>query len=416
MRTLVLFTRDLRVHDHPALADAARRGGVLPLCVLDETLLARSPNRARWYLSSLADLGGSLARLGAPLAVARGDAADVAISVARRFDCDAIHLTRDVSTFARRRADRLRATAGPAGVAFREFPGHAVVEPGAVRPAGRSAYRVFTPYLRAWADAPRRATLAAPRRLRAVPGVLDDPALAPPPSPSSVAPTAVALPEAGETAGRRRLARFLRSSVAGYGQDRDRLDRDATSRLSPYLRFGCVSVAEVEARAATPGTDPFVRQLAWRDFFLQLLAAEPRLAWASLRPPPAPFRDAHEAAEDLEAWARGETGQPLVDAAMRRLERDGWIPNRARLVAAGYLTKTLRIDWRPGAAHFDRHLVDGDPASNAGNWQWVAGTAANPRPNRPFNADRQAARYDPDGRYAGARPSSASSSRSMNGT
>ncbi len=392
---LVLFTRDLRVHDHPALSAASRAGAVVPLFVLEPPLLRRSPNRHRFLLESLHDLDRSLRRLGAGLVVRTGDASSEAVRLARELGCAAIHLTADVSPFARRREDRLREAAADLGIQVRTWPGNAVVEAGAVRPSGASHYRVFTPYLRAWLGADRRQVLPPPRVLRMPPGV--DPGRIP--DPSRVRTDAGRLPPGGETAGRALLGGFLQRGLERYEHARDLLAADATSHLSPYLRFGCLSPVEVAALAERGrGGTSFVRQLAWRDFFRQLLAAEPRLLCESLRPGPAARRrDGTEA--DPERWRTGTTGHPLVDAAMKQLWTEGWLPNRARLVVASYLCRTLGVDWRAGAAHFDRLLVDGDPASNAGNWQWVAGTAANPRPDRALNPDRQARRFDPKGAY-----------------
>ena len=215
------------------------------------------------------------------------------------------------------------------------------------------------------------------------------------PDPSTVTPDASGLPAGGEDAARALLDRFVVRS-SSYGDERDALAADSTSHLSPYLRFGCVSANEVAARVADAG---FQRQLAWRDFFGQLLAAEARLLREGLRQPPSPIRSRRDSTTHLARWKAGDTGHTLVDPAMRQLATEGWLPNRARLVVASYLTRTLRVDWREGAAYFDRLLVDGDPANNAGNWQWVAGTGANPRPSRALSADRQAERFDPEGEY-----------------
>ena len=393
---LVLFTRDLRVHDHPALSAAGGAGEVVPLFVLQPGLLRRSPNRHRFLLEALRDLDRSLRGLGAGLVVRSGDAVSEAARLARDLGCAAIHLTADVSPFARRRERRLREACASSGIEVRTWPGNAVVEAGAVRPSGADHYRVFTPYLRAWLAAVRRPILPAPRSVRIPAGV--DPGRLP--DPSSVRTDAQRLPPGGEAPGRELLHRFLRGNLARYGRDRDLLASTPTSRLSPYLRFGCLSAAEVAGLAERgEGGTSFVRQLAWRDFFRQLLAGEPRLLRESLRPRPTAGRAAGSPAADLERWRAGRTGHPLVDAAMRQLRTEGWLPNRARLVAASFLCRTLGIDWPEGAAHFDRLLVDGDPASNAGNWQWVAGTVANPRPNRALDPDRQARRFDPEGEY-----------------
>lgn len=395
MRILVLFTRDLRVHDHPALDAAVHDADqVLPLFVADPALLAISPNRARFLTDAIEDLDTSLSDRGARLLIRSGDPAVVAPWKAARRRCDAIYLTEDVTPRARRRIDAMRRACEPAGIEVRTFPGHAVVEPGTVTPAGRSAYRVFTPYLHAWLAAPHRPVIARPSLITSIPYLHPGRM----PARDRLPAGAPRLPRGGETTGRRLMQRFLQIGLRGYEEGRDRLDADATSRLSPYLRFGCISAAELADRSVDhPDADAFVRQLAWRDFFFQLVAADPTLIRADLRPARAPaWRDDPGAVAD---WQAGETGEPLVDAAMRQLLEEGWMPNRARLIAASYLTRTLGVDWRVGAAHFAEHLVDGDPASNTGNWQWVAGTGANPRRGQALNLDRQAKRFDPSGSY-----------------
>jgi len=396
MRTLVLFTRDLRVHDHPALSAACAGGGeVLPLFVADPQMLARSRNRAAFLHDALADLDGSLSRRGARLIVRRGDVATAAIREATRWRCDAIYLSRDVTELARRRVDAIRDAVGMMPVV--EFSGNEVVDPGAVAPSGMPAYRVFTPYLRAWEQASRRPVEPAPRMIRPVPFVR-------PGHPPARPAVSARLPAGGEGPGRALVERFLRRGLASYEDRRDDLAADATSHLSPYVRFGCVSPNEIDHRSdGRVGSGPLRRQLAWRDFFRQLVAADPSRTRRDLRPGWAPaWRHDPAAFED---WCAGRTGEPLVDAAMRQLLEEGWMPNRARLIAASYLTRTLRLDWRLGAAHFDRELVDGDPCSNTGNWQWVAGTGANPRRGTALNMDRQATRFDRDGAYRSAHAS-----------
>jgi deoxyribodipyrimidine photo-lyase len=400
MRILVLFTRDLRVRDHPALAAAcAQDASVLPLFVADPWMMRRSANRASFLCDALGDLDESLSRRGTRLIVRQGDVAQTAAREARRWRCDAVYVTRDVTATARRRVAALRAAAPTTPVV--EFSGNEVVDPGAITPLGQPAYRVFTPYLRAWERVPRRP-------LDAVPSLIDTiPYVRPGHLPARPVVTAK-VPVGGETAGRELLQRYLQHGVEMYDERRDDLAADATSHLSPYLRFGCVSPNEVDQRsAARPGAGAFRRQLAWRDFFRQLISADPSRAWRDLRPDRAPVWREDPAA--FEAWCAARTGEPLVDAAMRQLLEEGWMPNRARLIAASYLTRTLGLDWRLGAAHFDRHLVDGDPSSNIGNWQWVAGTGANPRRGTALNMHRQAIRFDRAGAYRAAHPPSGAS-------
>ena len=189
---------------------------------------------------------------------------------------------------------------------------------------------------------------------------------------------------------------WLREDAGAYGRMHDDLAGDGTSRLSPYLHFGCVSARELANRAAESGAGAFVRQLCWRDFYGQLLHALPRTQVDDLRPRGDRWVDDADA---LAAWKEGLTGYPLVDAWMRQLRAEGWMHNRARLVTASFLVKDLGIDWRAGARHYFDLLLDGDVAQNVGNWQWVAGTGVDTRPSRVFNPTAQAKRLDPNGDY-----------------
>jgi deoxyribodipyrimidine photo-lyase len=210
------------------------------------------------------------------------------------------------------------------------------------------------------------------------------------------------LPRGGEGEGRRRAADWLDGPVTRYADRHDDLAGDATSRLSPYLHFGCLSAVELVRRATAvggPGAEAFVRQLAWRDFHRQVLAARPAAARADYRARHDRWRTAGRAHHDIEAWREGRTGYPVVDAAMRQLRHEGWMHNRGRLLTASFLTKTLYVDWRVGARHFLDLLVDGDLANNQLNWQWMAGTGTDSRPNRVLNPVAQGRRYDPDGAY-----------------
>jgi deoxyribodipyrimidine photo-lyase len=398
VRVLVLFTRDLRLHDHPALWEACLAAeDIVPLFVVDPTLVAASGNRARFLAESLIDLDREIAHRGGRLFIRHGDPVDRAAHLAIESGSDSVFVTRDVGAYATSRIERLRTICGAVGIGVREFPGHAIVEPGDVVPAGRRAYRVFTPYLTAWSAAPLRPVLEAPAKVN-VPVALDPGRL---PEPRSYRPTAVDLPTGGESIARRRLRAFVAKDLRDYGQARDDLAADLTSRLSPYLRFGCLSPTEVATRVGrtreTPSTTAFIRQLAWRDYFRQRLAEEPWMSWRDLRSPQNEPTQADPAV--LEAWKEGRTGVPLVDAGMRQLAREGWMHNRARLVAASFLTRTAGHRWQDGARHFAQHLVDGDPANNAGNWQWVAGTGISARRGRALNPTRQAARFDPAADY-----------------
>jgi deoxyribodipyrimidine photo-lyase len=274
----------------------------------------------------------------------------------------------------------------------------ASLESGAGRP-----YSVFTPFHRAWIDAPRRAIERAPRQLSA-PGV---PRKGRPPPARQLGVDANARRIAraaypGERAAQQQLDAFLRSGVDRYEDLRDIPAARGTSRLSPALHFGCLSPLAMEARLRkrrSAGARALRRQLAWRDFYLHLIHHHPANARIELRPEMRAMRWRNDE-RGLLAWKRGLTGYPLVDAGMRQLREQGWIHNRARLVVGSFLVKDLLCDWRRGEAHFMRHLLDGDESSNNGNWQWVSSVGADAQPwFRIFSPTRQQRRFDPGGEY-----------------
>ena len=399
MRTaVVLFTRDLRVHDHPALAAAvADADAIVPLFVFDRAVLKRfgAPNRVQFLLDALRDLAGLLAERGGRLCLREGDVVDEAMRVAQQSGARAIFVSEDVSAYAQARERRLAAACAGAGLELRVLPGVTVVPPGDIAPEGGDCYRVFTPYWRSWQAAPRRAIAPTPRAL-VVPDDLEPgrlPALADL-ARGDVSPD---LPVGGESTARKLIRRWLGGGVGRYDDLHDDLAADGTSRISPYLHFGCLSPLAVSERARErDGSEPFLRQLCWRDFYAQLLASRPETSHEDFRPRGDRWR---RDAPALAAWKEGRTGVPIIDAGMRQLAREGFMHNRARLLTASFLTKDLYVDWREGAAHFFRLLVDGDVANNTGNWQWVAGTGVDTRPNRVFNPITQAKRFDPDGAY-----------------
>ena len=387
MRVAVVWlTRDLRVHDHPALAAACRLAErVVPLFVLDEALLARSQNRSAFLVDCLHDLDQSLRRLGARLVVRA--ASDPVGEVARVVDevgATAVFLAADASSRARRREAALRASGRRLGV--RVFDCHTVIGSGVVAPPGKSHYRVFSPYHRAWAATPWRSPDDPPTRLLLPEGI--DRGVLPPRS-GALGSRWVG----GESEARSRADLWFATGSRQYGELRNVVSAEGTSKLSPYVRFGCLSPLELALRA---GRGEFQRQLCGRDFYFQLLSANP---WSENRDLLASRSDWDENEDALAAWREGRTGYPLVDAGMRQLAAEGWMHNRARMVVASFLTKHLNLDWRHGADHFDRLLLDGDPANNVGGWQWVAGTGADTRPGRMFNPTLQASRFDSAGDY-----------------
>ncbi|MFD9820903.1 cryptochrome/photolyase family protein [Streptomyces violascens] len=397
--SVALFTSDLRLHDNPVLSSAVRGSDqVVPLFVDDDGVRAAgfdAPNRRAFLADCLADLDAGLRARGGHLVVRTGDVVEQVCALATSVGADRVHVAGAVSRYAARREGRLRAALERIG---RTLSVHDTVvtalAPGAVTPAGSDHYAVFTPYFRRWAAAGVRDVVPAPRKV-SVPEVAPGPL----PRRADVGGVSPGVMEGGETAGRRRLRRWLAGGIAGYEDGHDDLAGDATSRLSPFLHFGALSAAELVHLArhkGSPGAQAFVRQLAWRDFHHQVLAARPQSAHEDYRPRGDRWRDDER---EIDAWREGRTGYPLVDAAMRQLAHEGWMHNRGRMLVASFLTKTLYADWRTGARHFLDLLVDGDVANNQLNWQWVAGTGTDTRPNRVLNPVVQGKRFDPHGSY-----------------
>src|SRR4051794_17634051 len=402
------FRRHPRVPDLPALAAAAQADRVLPLFVLDDRLLARgrfpSAVRTAFMLACLRELDAALRDRGARLFVRRGRPEEELPRLAREVRAGTVHLTADVSPWARARDARVAAALGAAGVEVHAAPGAGVVDdPAAILTGQGRPYTVFSPFARAWLRVPRRAPVRAPAELRAPsrPPAGDLPGLAAlglDPSDVLDAPAA----EPGEAAARRRLTAFLRSDLEGYHDRRDR-PAGGSSRLSPSLRWGCVSPLELDravAEQAGRGADDYRTELAWRDFYAAVLVHFPHVTRLEFQER---YRDLEWAppGERLEAWKRGRTGFPLVDAGMRQLLAEGWMHNRVRMVVGSFLTKDLHLDWRLGEAWFMERLLDGDMAANNGGWQWIASTGTDPAPyfQRLFNPMTQQRRFDPEGEY-----------------
>ncbi len=397
--SIVVFTRDLRVHDHPSLAAAHKRGGpVVPTFVFDDAILASSfnrPNRTGFMLESLADLDSELKNLGARLILRRGNWVDEILKLAHRAKANAIYIAEDVSRLSRQRLDKLEAAANTVGVEVIRQSGITVIPAGAVAPPDSDHYKVFTPYYRRWQEIPWRPIASTPKSITPVVGLKSLPL--PKLSALCSGTTSPEVIPGGETQARKRLDAWTKKDLANYSDRHDDLPGDATSRISPYLHFGCLSSLEVATKLrARAGGEAFVRQICWRDFYAQILAARPDAGWSD-------FKDRgdrwNQDSEAFAAWVAGRTGFPVVDAGMRQLVREGFMHNRARMVVASFLTKDLYQDWRKGAAHFLDWLVDGDLANNNLNWQWNAGTGTDTNPHRIFNPTRQGNRFDAQGDY-----------------
>jgi deoxyribodipyrimidine photo-lyase len=393
-RTILWFRRDLRLSDHPALAEAARRGEVVGLFVIDPLLWNRSgANRQRFLVGCLRSLS---AEIDGALVVRHGNPVDVVTGLAAEVDATSVLVSADFGPYGRERDDRVEAQLGSTGVRFERIGSPYAVDPGTIVNGSDRPYKVFTPFYRAWKHVGSEPPVQRPRSIEWVRGLHHDGIPDPPEGDAD-------LPQPGEGAARKRLDAFLRRSIGGYADDRDRPDLDATSRLSPYLKWGCLHPRQILARlGATAGEESFRSELAWREFYADVLLDRPDTVRRAYQEQ---MRGMHldvgpRADERFDAWAEGRTGFPLVDAGMRQLLAEGWMHNRVRMVVASFLVKDLHIDWTRGARHFMEHLVDGDVASNQHGWQWVAGTGTDAAPYfRVFNPVAQSRRCDPQGEY-----------------
>ena len=400
---LFWFRRDLRLTDNPALVaavDEARSTGaaVLPLFVVDDGLMGSGgPHRQAYLARTLSSLDDSL---GGALTLRRGRPEQVVAEVAAESGASVVVATGDCGPYGRRRDARVASALGAVARTLRLVGSPYAVAPGRVVTGEGRPYRVFTPFRRGWDAHGWPAPVDRPAAVTWTPGSSDLSPADLEPDPSTVTAD---LPAAGEAAAADLLDAFLSGPVATYDEDRDRPDRSGTSHLSPHLRFGTIHPRQVLARIPPghPG-DTFRAELAWREFYADVLWHRPDSAWEPLVPAGAHLRwDTGPGAEArFAAWTEGRTGYPLVDAGMRQLLAEGWMHNRVRMLTASFLVKDLHLDWRRGAAHFMAQLIDGDLASNNHGWQWVAGTGTDAAPfYRVFSPDRQAERFDPDGAY-----------------
>ncbi|RRR75397.1 MAG: deoxyribodipyrimidine photo-lyase [Candidatus Viridilinea halotolerans] len=412
------FRRDLRLADNSALAAAAHAAGgaVLPVFIFDPALLRgrfASAPRTAWLLAHLHALAAQLAAQGSRLVIRRGAPVAELVALAHSVGARAVYWNVDDTPYARER-DRVATNELQAlGLEVARFKDVVVLARDEVLKPDGTPYTVFTPYARRW----RERLAAQPVVLQPAPRLV---ALTvwPPAQPMptlaelGLPATRVPLPAAGETAALERLHQFAApgaSGLAHYANQRDMLAASGTSRLSPDLRLGSLSVrvalqaALAQETHATPevrqSLTSWVNELIWREFYTQILYHFPHVLRGA-------FRQAYDLlpwendAAQFHAWQTGQTGYPVVDAAMRQLQEEGWMHNRARMIVASFLSKDLLIDWRWGERHFMHLLLDGDPASNNGGWQWAAGTGTDAQPYfRIFNPTTQGQKFDPEGDY-----------------
>jgi deoxyribodipyrimidine photo-lyase len=406
---IVWFRRDLRLADQPMLAEALALGHpVLPLFVLDpETeAIGAAP---KWRLGlSLTDFGARLEALGSRLILRRGVAVEVIGRLMDETGAMAVLWSRSHDPATRSRDVAVKAMVKARGAMARSVPGFLLHDPIDVTTGQGGYYRVYTPYWNAVRDRPVADPLAPPRALPA-PEVwpasdrLEDWRL----GAAMARGAAIVAPHqrVGEAAAADRLARFIQTRVEAYKDRRDMLAEDATSGLAENLTYGEISPRQVwhagqrARQEGAAGAEHFLKELVWREFAWALMHHTPHIATANWRPDWQDFPWRPDG-PDAEAWRRGMTGEPVVDAAMRQMYVMGTMHNRARMIVASYLTKHLLTDWRVGQAWFAECLTDWDPASNAMGWQWVAGSGPDAAPFfRIFNPATQAEKFDSDSLY-----------------
>ncbi len=394
--SVLWFRRDLRLRDHPALHAAAEDGPVVTLFVLDPALLepAGAPRVAFLY-RTLRALDADLRGHGGGLLVRHGDPAEVVPQVVAELGAGSVHVSADFGPYGARRDAAVEHALG--GTPLTRTGSPYAVSPGRIGTKGdpAEAYRVYTPFYRAWKEHGWRDPAAAiAGRVGwdvSLPGmdVPDDPPL----------PDGLVLPAAGERAAATAWRAYRAGPLAGYPEVRDRPDLDRTSRMSVYLKWGCIHPRTMLADLGA-GDETFAKELAWREFYAHVLHAWPASAREYFLPQLKNMAYARSDTDAFTAWTRGETGYPIVDAGMRQLLGEGWMHNRVRMIVASFLVKDLHVEWQHGARHFMRHLVDGDLASNQHGWQWTAGTGTDAAPfYRVFNPVTQGLKFDPDGVY-----------------
>lgn len=401
MRILVLFNRDLRLLDHPALNEAARDGEIVGGYIKKD-----SPRSAHdyWELAHVVDIKTALNTEGIPFLIGEGPTVDQVTTWCDQFDIDAVYFNRSYLQDEIELEDRLIEALENKGIKSKRFVGDVLAKPGTVLTGKGEYYKVFTPFYKAL----RQEKLIEPVQRPATFSGL------------SIESTEISVnqPEwfnkllkhytPGEQAALGQLESFLHGSLSNYSEGRDRPVRQDTSRLSVYLSVGAISPRVIYQSVmaydeAGPQLDSekeaFLRQLMWRDFSYQQLYQHPEAEAEAMREEFDQFIWENNQTA-IDCWKKGQTGYPLVDAGMRELYETGYMHNRVRMVVASFLVKHLLVDWRIGLQYFAETLLDHDRQNNALGWQWVMGSGFDASPYfRIFNPITQAEKFDPEGDY-----------------
>ena len=413
MRGLHWFRNDLRLANNRALQRLFEQVDEwAAVFVVEPRLISqdKAPDkRTRFLLECLESLRGDLRTRGVSLIIVKGPAETEIPRLMGELSASILSFNTGVSPFAQTRDDAVRRAVEKASGQVIACQDNVIFSAQDIRTKTGNAYTIYTPYRKTWwkrytqngcIQAP---AVRFPRSIRNI--SFEDATHVLKPDGNSVIPNT---PTGGESAAQERLDTFLQGPATAYARDRDRPDRDGTSRLSAHLRFGTISVGECFSKgiaasrddpARTEGVSRWLDELVWREFYSAILEEHPRVLRENYRSEYETLAWRNDTRE-FEAWCEGRTGFPIVDAGIRQLRATGWMHNRVRMITASFLTKDLLVDWRLGERFFFEHLVDGDPASNNGGWQWAASTGTDAQPFfRIFNPWKQAQRWDPEGDY-----------------
>jgi deoxyribodipyrimidine photo-lyase len=382
----------------------AEAGHIVPLFILDKSIYEgrhAGSNRNRFLIECLQDLRDSLREKGGDLIVREGHPQRVLEELINDTNADAVYYTADYSPAAVKRDKQLQDHFDESNSEFRSFPGRLIVSSlSKIMTKGGTPHKVFTPFFKSWQTIGRRELARLPSKV-SLPSNINLGSIPKIEELTVEKDLSEEVITGGETAARKALNKFISDGIDDYHQNSNDMAADKTSRLSPYLHFGCLSPLEIETKLPdSQGARAWHRQLAWREFYHYVLFYNPsnskqefqqkyrHLKWGSSK-------------KLLNAWQEGKTGYPAVDAAMRQLNQEGWMHNRGRLIVGSFLTKDLWLDWRLGESYFMRMLLDGDQANNNGNWQWIASVGVDPAPvyRRLYNPASQRNKYDPTGDY-----------------
>ena len=391
VRNIIWFRRDLRIGDHPALLEAIKNSDeIVPLFILDKSQIEEAGAKLLAYMGqSLRALDESL---GNKLHIIEGDQVEVLKDLIARYNVKEVHISDEYERYGAARDARVEA----AGIPLVRTGSPYAVKPGrVVKPSDATPYRVYTPFYRAWRTHGYRGPVAAPKDIKAP---------TPPAEyrnfPDFPFPDGVHVIEAGEAAALRRFKEFKKKGLDSYDENRNFASIDGTSKMSTYLKFGEIHPRTLlDGLDETKAQDTFRKEIAWREFYADVLFNNPDTDTEYYAPR---FKEMRydKPGKQFKAWCEGKTGYPFVDAAMRQLLLEGWMHNRTRMVVASFLVKDLHLEWQLGERFFAEHLVDYDVASNAHGWQWTAGTGTDASPYyRVFNPIEQGRRFDENGDY-----------------